>query len=109
MHGFCFVLRSLLYSLLSSVLCFILYFVLYWGGALQKEEHLHRVAVSIKFNRARPQLIVNSDQTGVLLGGGQKRTYEDRGAKDVPINGRGDKRQITAVLGVSFEPDILPL
>ena len=67
------------------------------------------MAVSIKMNRVRPQLIVNSDQTGLLLGGGQKKTYEEKGAKEVPINGHGDKRQITVVLGVSFEPDILPL
>ena len=53
--------------------------------------------------------IINFDQTGVRLMQTAKYTYDTQGAKQVPITGNDDKRQITAVVGSSLDGGLLPL
>ncbi len=53
-------------------------------------------------------LIVNVDQIGVLLvSGGQDNTYEVKGAKQVLIHGKEEKKGFTSVLSVDLEDEIL--
>ena len=54
-------------------------------------------------------LVVNSDQTGVPFVPAPNYTWAPKGAKDVSVNGFGEKRQITATPATSAAGDNLPL
>ena len=43
-----------------------------------------------------PELVVNSDQTGVAFVPAPQHNWAQKGTKDVSANGYGEKRQITA-------------
>ena len=68
-----------------------------------------RIAVHIEFSKVDPSLIVNWDQTGVILIPVASRTYERQGEARVAVLGAEEKRQITALLASSMEGDMLPL
>ena len=53
---------------------------------------------------------MNIDQTGVILvPGANDATYERKGAKQIPIHGKDEKRAFTAVLSGSCEGRVLPV
>lgn len=55
-------------------------------------------------------MIINMDQTRVVLvPGANNATYEKKGAKQVPIHGKDEKRAFTAVLSVSMSSKVLPI
>ena len=54
------------------------------------------------------ELIINLDQTGLKYVPVSEWTMEQEGAKRVEIDGKDDKRQITAVFGCSMSGDFLP-
>lgn len=57
-----------------------------------------------------PSMIINMDQTGVILvPGANDATYEKKGSKQVPIHGKDEKRAFTAVLSVSMSGHVLPI
>lgn len=54
-------------------------------------------------------LLVNVDQTSVvLIPGGNDRTYDEKGIKQVGAIGKDKKRAFTAVLAISAEGRLLP-
>ena len=55
------------------------------------------------------ELIINWDQTALSYVPVSQCTMEEEGAKQVEIDGKDDKRQITAVFGCSLSGDFLPL
>lgn len=75
----------------------------------QGVEMAKRIAVNIQLHKVHPALVVNMDQTGILLAPADSRTYEAKGAKDVQVIGADDKRQITACIASSLDGDFLPL
>ena len=75
----------------------------------QGEHMAMRIAVHIEFSKVEPCLIVNWDQTGIILVPAASRTYEKRGEDRVVVLGAEEKRQITAVLASSMDGDMLPL
>ena len=54
------------------------------------------------------RLIINIDQTGVLMVPSQNFTLAPRGAKQVTSKGKDDKRAITALLGTTLKGRLLP-
>lgn len=75
----------------------------------QGTQMASRIAVHIEFSKVDASLIVNWDQTGVILIPAASRTYEKQGESRVAVLGADEKRQITAVLASSMEGDMLPL
>lgn len=69
---------------------------------------MQRVALICFLKQVPSGLVVNADQTAVLLCSAGKKTYAPRGAKQVRLVGSDDKRQITALLSVSMDGDVLP-
>ena len=55
------------------------------------------------------ELVINWDQTGLNYVPVSEWTMEKEGSKRVPIDGKDDKRQITAVFGCSLTGDFLLL
>lgn len=55
------------------------------------------------------QMVINIDQTGVSVIPTSNWTMHEKGAKQVPIAAKEDKRQITALLACSLDGDLLPL
>ena len=55
------------------------------------------------------ELVINWDQTALSYVPVSQWTMEEEGAKRVEIDGKDDKRQITAVFGCSLTGDFLPL
>ena len=68
-----------------------------------------KIAVVMQTNEVHPSLVVNFDQAGLRLTPTTTRTYHQVGAKSVPLVCSDDKRQITAVVGSSFDGSLLPL
>lgn len=68
-----------------------------------------RIAFNIQVHKVHPSLVVNMDQTGILLAPADCRTYETKGSKAVKVIGADDKRQITACIASSLSGDLLPL
>ena len=56
-----------------------------------------------------PELVVNSDQTGVPFVPAPQYDWAQTGTKDVSANGYGEKRQIIATPSTSVAGDNLPL
>jgi hypothetical protein len=77
--------------------------------AEQKETILNRISNVVRENSIPEDLIINFDQTGLNIVPVSGWTLHDCGAKQVEITGLDDKRQITAVLGVSLSGNLLPL
>ena len=56
-----------------------------------------------------PELVINLDQTPLSYVSPGKYTFSFKGAKNVPVKGVDDKRQITATFAVSSTGDFLPI
>ena len=81
-----------------------------WQAQLEGTQMAQRIAVHIEFSEVDESLIVNWDQTGVILMiPAASRTYEKQGETRVAVLGAEEKRQITAVLASSMADDMLPL
>lgn len=69
---------------------------------------LHEVKMVADLEEIPEDLIINFDQTGIKYIPTSSWTLEKEGSKRVEIVGKGDKCQITAVLGCSMSGNILP-
>ncbi|EIW86268.1 hypothetical protein CONPUDRAFT_40712, partial [Coniophora puteana RWD-64-598 SS2] len=69
-----------------------------------------RLALTIRdYDIPDASLVVNFDQTQVIVAHNDNRTYDQRGAKQVAITNKEEKRAWTAVVGVSASGEVLPL
>jgi hypothetical protein len=76
----------------------------------QVEAMIDRAAaVVIAKKVAHPSLVINWDQSAIMLMPTSTYTYHDKKDKHVSVTGQADKRQITAVVGVNLEGELLPL
>lgn len=75
----------------------------------QGTQMAQRIAVHIELSEVDESLIINWDQTGVILIPAATRTYEKQGETRVAVLGADEKRQITAVLASSMQGEMLPL
>jgi hypothetical protein len=93
-----------------------------------KNTYLKRISTVVRDHNIPPALIINWDQTGmiislflnlsdkinyVLLSGSKmvpvsQWTMAMRGSKQVAVTGRDDKREITLLLAVSLDGNLLP-
>lgn len=74
---------------------------------LQSAYH-ERISTAVSEFNPPDELIINIDQTGVPIVPVGDYTLEEEGAKQVPIVGKDDKRQITVVLGETHSCQVLP-
>jgi hypothetical protein len=51
-----------------------------------------RIVHLVNFYDVPPELIINMDQTGVMLLIANNKTYNEKGARQVDISGRDEKR-----------------
>jgi len=66
------------------------------------EKTFFRLSFTILNENIPPSIVVNADQTGVILvPGGTQWTYEEQGVKQVLIHEKEEKRAFTAVLATS--------
>lgn len=69
----------------------------------------YRLMLLIVKHEVHPSLVVNPDQTGVLLvPGGSQRTNEVQGSQQVAIHGKEEKRPFTVVVATSMDVKVLP-
>lgn len=68
-----------------------------------------RMLYCIMHGNIHDSLVINVDQTGIILiPGGDQRTYEQQGAKQVPHWGKEEKRAFTVVLSTAINGVVLP-
>jgi hypothetical protein len=68
-----------------------------------------RCAYLINVHNIPPQLVVNTNQTGIhLIPTGGARTWETKGSKHVNVHGVEDKRQITVGVSSVAIGEVLP-
>ncbi|KAA1479593.1 hypothetical protein DENSPDRAFT_789377 [Dentipellis sp. KUC8613] len=68
-----------------------------------------RLALTIRDTGIRhPSLVVNLDQTQVIVGASDARTFEVEGSKQVSVVNKEEKRAWTAVVAVAASGDVLP-
>lgn len=58
----------------------------------------NRLTFAMAMNNVPPELVVNADQSGVTMMPTGKRTYEKKGAKNVPMLSHEEKRQVCRLL-----------
>ena len=58
---------------------------------------------------AHPSLVINWDQSALMLVPTSTYTYHSKTDKHVSVTGQDDKRQITALVGLTLEGELLPL
>jgi hypothetical protein len=76
---------------------------------MQCEKAFFRLVYTIAKEGVHQSLLVNADQTGVILvPGGSQKTYEEQGSRQVLIHGKEEKRAFTAVLATSNDGTVLP-
>jgi hypothetical protein len=75
----------------------------------QGDDMAFRIAAICYKDNIPPELVVNSDQTGVHLRSSSDLTYDQKNVKDVKTLGKKDKRQITCVVSSSAKGEVLPL
>lgn len=69
---------------------------------IQCEKAFFRLVNAVVRERIHRSLLINVDQTGVIvIPGGGVRTYNDRGARQISLHGKEEKRGFTAVLGIA--------
>jgi hypothetical protein len=73
------------------------------------EQAFLRRAHIIKEEDIPIELLVNSDQTGVVLGPGSKLTWAPRGSKQVTLIGKEEKRAFTVLLSICANGFTLPM
>lgn len=75
----------------------------------QGDKLAKRLAYLVKAHNIPPELVVNMDQTGLnLVPCFGERTYAMRGAREISITSRDDKRTITMVSSLAASGDLLP-
>lgn len=68
-----------------------------------------RLALWIRDTGVRhPSLIVNFDQTQVVMADNTSHTFDVEGTKQVAVTGKEEKRAFTSVVGVSASGELLP-
>ncbi|EIW79705.1 hypothetical protein CONPUDRAFT_58782, partial [Coniophora puteana RWD-64-598 SS2] len=68
-----------------------------------------RLALWFRDSGARyPSLLVNFDQTQVVMADSAANTFDVEGSKQVSVLGKEEKRAFTAVVGISASGDALP-
>ncbi|KAJ7196687.1 hypothetical protein GGX14DRAFT_672342 [Mycena pura] len=75
----------------------------------QCERAILRRAQMIKAEDIPAELIVNSDQTGVVYSPGGKLTWTPRGSRQVAVIGAEERRAFTALLAISGSGEVLPI
>lgn len=73
------------------------------------EDAFLRVVYHIQLHKIPASLVINADQTGVSLLPMGNKTYAPRGSKQVPILGKEEKRQFTAMVASSASGTMLPV
>lgn len=73
------------------------------------EDMVARIAQLMARYDVPPQLVINTDQTGLILIPAANYTYESRQSKFAAVIGAEEKRAITAVVGSSLAGMLLPL
>ncbi|KAI8522099.1 hypothetical protein Bbelb_018530 [Branchiostoma belcheri] len=73
-----------------------------------RDKFYDRIEEAVRDNDIPDEMIVNWDQTGVPIVPVGKWTLEEEGARQVPITGLEDKRQITLLLTTSVSGKLLP-
>ena len=73
-----------------------------------KSNFLSDIAAVVELEEVPPSLVINWDHTGLKYVPVSSWTMAKEGSKKVPIAGLEDKRQITAVFGVTMEGHYLP-
>jgi hypothetical protein len=68
-----------------------------------------QVAFAVKEEDIPAELLVNTDQTLVLLAQGANGTWTESGAKQVTVIGAEEKRGFTAVMSISSKGFVLPI
>ena len=63
-----------------------------------RKEFLSELMKVVELHEVPPNLMFNWDQTRILLVPSAQWTMDKKGRRRVPIAGRNDKRQITAVM-----------
>lgn len=72
------------------------------------ERALFRIVHLITFYDIPSSLIVNMDQTGIILFMANNKTYAPKGARQVTILGKDEKRAYTLCVATTPSGDILP-
>ena len=72
-----------------------------------KDGFLQRIKSTVQAHSIPHNLIVNVDETGLPIVPVRSYTLEVCGEKQVPVTANNDKRQITAVVGCSFNGKLL--
>lgn len=75
----------------------------------QKQLMLEKIAILVEKYKIDKRFIVNTDQTGVSLVPVSAYSYDVTGSTDVAVLGKGEKRQITAVMAVSASGEVLAI
>jgi hypothetical protein len=73
-----------------------------------KSEFLRKVVDCVKEHDIPADLVVNIDQTGVKLIPISEWTMDQKGKRQISVLGLEDKREITALLGISLGNKLLP-
>lgn len=68
-----------------------------------------QVTLVVHTHNIPPDLVINSDQTGMPLVPSPQYTRAPKGALDVTVNGYGEKRQITVTPSNTADGKSLPL
>jgi len=74
----------------------------------QCEDAFLRLVAVIRTYRVPPELVLNADQTGLCLIPTGNKTWAEKGAKQVDVFGKEEKRQFTLMVATSAAGDILP-
>ena len=74
-----------------------------------KKSFLASVVETVSMEEIPPELILNWDQTGIMIVPSTSWMMDERGSRSVEIAGLKDKRQITAVFCGSIQGDFLPV
>lgn len=72
------------------------------------ERALYRIVHLINFYDIPPELVINMDQTGVMVLMTHNKTYAQKGAKQIDIAGRDEKRAYTLCVATTPAGNILP-
>ena len=74
----------------------------------QKADFLQCITNTVKKHKIPDELIINFDQTGMKIVPVSNWTLDLKGGKQVPIIGKDDKREVTALLAVNILGETLP-
>lgn len=73
------------------------------------EKNFFRIVFAVFKERIQESLIINADQTGiVLLPSGNQRTYDEKGTRQVNSIGHEEKRAFTLNISTALSGELLP-